>query len=116
MIETHKENGITQDYEEFFAYRILFNLTLGEFYSIVKKKNCFNKMSEIVVLTEQAEELKNFSCVIHASNVIDAVTTSNYHNFFSLYKNAPNMGGFVLAPLLIKMREMSLEAMKKAYK
>ncbi|CEP18177.1 hypothetical protein [Parasitella parasitica] len=76
--------GIKGNEMEFTAYRILYFL---------HTQNWADVNSTMADLT--AEHKQN-PFVQHALNVRSSLATANYHRFFVLYKNAPNMGGYLM--------------------
>lgn len=53
-------------------------------------------------------EQKQNTFVQHALNVRSSLATANYHRFFILYKNAPNMGGYLMDHFCERERVQSL--------
>lgn len=54
--------------------------------------------------------------VKHALSVRRAVQQEDYHSFFKLFKTVPNMGAFILAPVLDATRLNALQRICKSYK
>lgn len=52
----------------------------------------------------------------HALSVREAVQQGNYHKFFSLSLIAPNMGNFILNPMIDSARFQALQIICKGYK
>lgn len=59
-------------------------------------------------LNNQAE------CVQHALMVRSSLAKGNYHKFFRLYENAPNMGGYLIDQFVNRERIDSLIVICKA--
>ncbi|KAL9549397.1 hypothetical protein MBANPS3_005219 [Mucor bainieri] len=76
--------GIKGNVMEFTAYRILYFL---------HTQNWADVNSIMAYLTP---DQKHNAFVQHALNVRSSLATANYHRFFNLYKNAPNMGGYLM--------------------
>lgn len=55
------------------------------------------------------------ACVQHALKVHRAMTTANYHAFFVLFLEAPNMGGYLMDHFLDRERIKALGILSKAY-
>lgn len=53
-------------------------------------------------------------CVQHALMVRSCLAKGNYHKFFRLYENAPNMGGYLLDQFVGRERVDALIVMCKA--
>jgi hypothetical protein len=54
--------------------------------------------------------------VQHALSVRQAIQRENYHEFFILFQDVPNMGGCILNPMLDSARLNALRGMVRAYK
>lgn len=50
----------------------------------------------------------------HALKVQTTLATSNYHAFFKLYTDAPNMGGYMMDHFVPRERIAALATMSKA--
>ncbi|RUP44757.1 SAC3/GANP/Nin1/mts3/eIF-3 p25 family-domain-containing protein [Jimgerdemannia flammicorona] len=89
---------------EFTAYRILYLLH-------TRNRSDINGM-----MAELTEEQKGDPVIAHALNVRSALATSNYHKFFKLYNEAPNMGGYLMDQFVERERVEALKTMCKAYR
>ena len=56
------------------------------------------------------------SPISHALCVREAIASSNYHNFFELYRSCPNLGKLILDAFYDKMRVLALLRIVKAYR
>lgn len=54
-------------------------------------------------------------CVKHALKVQAALATSNYHAFFKLFNEAPNMGAYMMDHFLDRERIKALATMSRAF-
>ncbi|KAG1214215.1 hypothetical protein G6F35_010197 [Rhizopus arrhizus] len=100
------EQGVDGCEDEFLAYRILYML-------FSRNQSDLNAMMEEMCdigLNNQAE------CVQHALMVRSSLAKGNYHKFFRLYENAPNMGGYLIDQFANRERIDSLIVICKAYK
>ncbi|CAO3617652.1 unnamed protein product [Mucor fragilis] len=88
--------GIEGNVMEFTAYRILYFL---------HTQNWADVNSTMADLTPAQ---KHNPFVQHALNVRSSLATANYHRFFNLYKNAPNMGGYLMDHFCERERVHSL--------
>jgi len=86
------------------GYRILYLLH-------VRNKSDLNRLMS--TLTPQ---IKEQPAVKHALEVQRAMATSNYHAFFILFANAPNMGAYIMDHFIERVRLEALCIMSKAYK
>lgn len=60
--------------------------------------------------------LNNHSeCVQHALMVRSSLAKGNYHKFFKLYENAPNMGGYLIDQFVGRKRVDALIVICRAY-
>lgn len=96
--------GIELRKEEFLAYQLLNFASqhnaqgLAAFWQRVK-----------------AEEW-NLPAVHHARLVCEAVSSYNYHSFFQLYQNAPNMSAYFMDFMVDSIRERALKVMQTVYR
>lgn len=78
------KQGLSGHPEEFLAYRILYFI-----------HTCNRiEMSDVVANLTPAD--KKWPAVEHALNVRSALALGNYHRFFRLYLDTPNMGGYLM--------------------
>jgi SAC3 family protein LENG8/THP3 len=56
----------------------------------------------------------NDKAVQHALQVRSSLATSNYHRFFLLYKETPNMGNYLIHQFIERERIYALRTMCKA--
>ncbi|KAJ5090535.1 hypothetical protein N7532_009219 [Penicillium argentinense] len=89
---------------EFKAYRILYFIYTRNWTAIN------DTLAEIT-----AEDKKN-AAVSHALEVRSALAMGNYHRFFQLYLDTPNMGAYLMDMFVDRERLSALAAMCKAYK
>ncbi len=57
---------------------------------------------------------KHADCVQHALMVRSSLAKGNYHKFFKLYENAPNMGGYLIDQFIGRKRVDALIVICKA--
>ncbi|KAN0062506.1 hypothetical protein ACQY0O_005037 [Thecaphora frezii] len=89
---------------EFLAYRILYLL------------HTKNRRDVNALMTELTAEHKAEAAVAHALAVRSALVMGNYHAFFKLYLNAPNMNGYVMDHFVERERVNALLVMAKVYR
>ncbi|CDZ97395.1 Leucine permease transcriptional regulator [Phaffia rhodozyma] len=97
------EHNIPGHPEEFLAYRILYLLYTR------------NKSETNILLARLTPIQRSPPCVKHALKVQKALATSNYHSFFKLFNEAPNMGAYMMDHFLDRERITALATMSKAY-
>ena len=85
------------NYHEFLAYKILYQIL------------CEMEMEVLRTLRKLTDEEKKEEGIIHALKVRKALATGNYGRFFKLYKDAPNMGAFLMGIFIDKHRIMCLQ-------
>ncbi|KAK6356682.1 hypothetical protein TWF718_001022 [Orbilia javanica] len=89
---------------EFKAYRILYLL-----------HTCNRTdMNDILASLTPAE--KEDRAILHALAVRSAVAGGNFHRFFKLYLDAPNMGGYLMDSFIDRERLAALAAICKSYR
>ncbi|KAI9263177.1 nuclear export factor [Phascolomyces articulosus] len=96
--------GIKGNVMEFTGYRILYYLHTQNWSDI----NSF--------MFELTKEQKENALVKHALHVRSALSTSNYHQFFKLYRVAPQMGGYLMDQFVERERVRSLLILCKAFR
>ncbi|EJU03478.1 hypothetical protein DACRYDRAFT_21062 [Dacryopinax primogenitus] len=96
--------GLDGHYEEFLAYRILY-------FVYTKSRSDLNAL-----IAQLTPAQKATPCIRHALDVQKATATNNYHAFFDLYLNAPNMGPYMMDFYAGRERCHALIIMCTAYK
>ena len=66
-------------------------------------------------MSELTEKDREDECLQHAQKLRAAWSLSNYHRFFSLYKKAPKMSGYLIDWFIDRERKAALKIMIKAY-
>lgn len=89
--------------EEFVAYRILYFI------------HTCNRTDMNDVLADLTPADKRQPAVQHALNVRSALALGNYHKFFRLYLDTPNMGGYLMDMFVGRERLAALANICKAY-
>ncbi|KAF4632217.1 hypothetical protein G7Y89_g5914 [Cudoniella acicularis] len=89
---------------EFKAYRILYFI-----YST-------NRTALNDVLADLTTAEKEEKAIKHALDVRSALALGNYHRFFRLYLDTPNMGAYLMDMFVVRERLAALANMCKAYK
>ncbi|KAG8927968.1 hypothetical protein FRC02_007552 [Tulasnella sp. 418] len=97
------ELGIPGKSEEFLAYRILYMLH-------TRNRSDLNRL-----MSSLTPQIKANPAVKHALDVQAALATNNYHAFFRLFMNAPNMGAYIMDHFVERERIAALCVMSKAY-
>jgi hypothetical protein len=88
---------------EFKAYRILYFIHTS------------NRTSLNDVLADLTTAEKGEPAIKHALNVRSALALGNYHKFFRLYLDTPNMGAYLMDMFAVRERLSALSNMCKAY-
>ncbi|TAQ85219.1 hypothetical protein B7494_g6464 [Chlorociboria aeruginascens] len=89
---------------EFKAYRILYFIHTS------------NRTSLNDVLADLTTAEKEEHAIKHALSVRSALALGNYHKFFRLYLDTPNMGAYLMDMFVVRERLAALSNMCKAYK
>ncbi|POM71878.1 Leukocyte receptor cluster member 8 [Phytophthora palmivora] len=99
---------------EFLAYRILYCV----YVSLQAKKGDSNagQLGMYNVLGLVTPKLRADPAIAHALAVRQAVAMNDYHRFFKLYVDAPNMAGYLMDVMVPAIRLSALRAMCKAYR
>ncbi|RLN84888.1 hypothetical protein BBJ28_00015276 [Nothophytophthora sp. Chile5] len=98
---------------EFLSYRILYCV----YVSLQAKKAESNagQLGMYHVLSMVTAKLRADPAIAHALAVREAVAMNDYHRFFKLYVDAPNMAGYLMDVMVPAIRLSALRAMCKAY-
>ncbi|KAF2748810.1 hypothetical protein M011DRAFT_400295 [Sporormia fimetaria CBS 119925] len=88
---------------EFLAYRILY------FVYTCNKTDMNDVLAELTPTDKALPEVK------HALEVRSSLALGNYHKFFRLYLDAPNMGGYLMDMFVERERLNALSNISKAY-
>jgi len=87
---------------EFLAYRIFY-------FIYTRNRTGMNDVLADLTLTD-----KRHAAVAHALSVRKALAASNFHKFFRLYDECPNMGGYLLDMFVDRERIAAMAAICKA--
>lgn len=96
---------------EFLAYRILYYV-----YLTANKKYTLGSCDLAFTMQGLTEEALKDANVTHAMQIRRAIQQDNYHRFFSLYRETPNMGNYILDLMIDTWRVQALQKIVKAYK
>jgi len=89
---------------EFKAYRILYFIHTS------------NRTALNDVLADLTTAEKEEKAIKHALDVRSALALGNYHRFFRLYLDTPNMGAYLMDMFVVRERLAALSNICKAYK
>jgi SAC3 family protein LENG8/THP3 len=98
---------------EFMSYRILYCI----YVSLQSKKPDSANAGQLGmynVLAALTPELRSHAGVTHALMVREAVAMNNYHRFFQLHSDAPNMAAYLMDPMVPTIRLRALRVICKA--
>ncbi|KAJ3395362.1 hypothetical protein HDU92_006018 [Lobulomyces angularis] len=98
------ELNIPGNVDEFTSYRILYAI-----YTL-------NKRDINQILTKLTSHQKAQKNIKHALLVRQSVTHNDYHKFFKLYQNAPDMSVYLLDFFVERQRIIAMKFITKAYK
>ena len=88
--------------EEFLAYRILY------FIYTSNRTDMNSVLADLTPLDKQEQAVK------HALEVRSSLALGNYHKFFRLYLDTPNMGAYLIDMFIVRERLSALTAICKA--
>lgn len=97
---------------EFLAYRILYACYADNRVDMLKLLQVVEEATE----REGGGAAADNAAVAHALRVREALALDNYHAFFRLYRDAPNMGTYLMDLVVDKVRLTALERIVKAFK
>jgi hypothetical protein len=89
---------------EFKAYRILYFIHTSN-------RTALNDVLADLTIAEKGEK-----AIKHALDVRSALALGNYHRFFRLYLDTPNMGAYLMDMFVVRERLAALSNICKAYK
>lgn len=98
------EGGLVGKAHEFLAYRILYLL------------HTRNRQEMNSLMTQLSDQQKADPAVKHALAVRSALALSDYCAFFRLYREAPNMGGYLMDYYVKRERVAALATICRAYR
>lgn len=118
-LKTLYEIGIPGNVEEFTAYRVLMLLHGRNRSGAQRSSQAICRVLTVTLelnlfVGQLTPKQKADSSVRHALDVQRAVSMGNYHSFFRLYSNAPNMGGYIMDHFSDRERIKALIIMSKA--
>jgi len=100
--ELYREGLGTSHVAEFTGYRILYYLHV--------QGDVANVLADI------PSPLRQEPPVSHAMQVMAAMAINNYHKFFKLYPDTPNMGQYIMDKLVKRVRTSAIKAIVKSYR
>lgn len=100
---------------EFLAYRILYSVYVALQAKKADSANAGQLAMYGVLAAASGKALRQDPAIAHALAVREAVAMNNYHRFFKLYVDAPNMAGYLMDPMVPTMRLRALRTICKAY-
>ncbi|WFD33060.1 hypothetical protein MSPP1_004117 [Malassezia sp. CBS 17886] len=96
--------GLRGSVLEFLAYRILYLL------------HTRNQREVNALMTELTPAMKHAPCVAHALAVRTAMHTGNFHRFFRLYYDAPNMNAYIMDHFVERARVQALAVVSRSFR
>uniref|UniRef100_A0A7S3YM12 PCI domain-containing protein n=1 Tax=Heterosigma akashiwo TaxID=2829 RepID=A0A7S3YM12_HETAK len=96
---------------EFTAYRVLYYVNMQD-----NQKNQDGSTEMLKMLKALRPAQRADPAVAHALRVRQAMAEDDYHLFFQLYEDAPNMSAYIMDLMLDKIRVKALQRVVKAYK
>uniref|UniRef100_K3WL80 PCI domain-containing protein n=1 Tax=Globisporangium ultimum (strain ATCC 200006 / CBS 805.95 / DAOM BR144) TaxID=431595 RepID=K3WL80_GLOUD len=101
---------------EFLAYRILYSIYVALQAKKASSDANAGQLAMYNVLSSVTSALRKDDAVKHALAVREAVAMNDYHRFFQLYVDAPNMAGYLMDPMVPAIRLRALRAICRAYR
>ncbi|WFD35398.1 hypothetical protein MCUN1_002252 [Malassezia cuniculi] len=96
--------GLPGAVAEFTAYHILYLL------------HTRNWREVSAVMADLASDMRAEPAVVHALDVRACMSGGNYHRFFKLYREAPNMGAYIMDHFVERERVQALLAVARSFR
>eukprot|EP00656_Telonema_subtile_P023188 TRINITY_DN2454_c0_g1_i1.p1 TRINITY_DN2454_c0_g1~~TRINITY_DN2454_c0_g1_i1.p1 ORF type:complete len:634 (+),score=209.35 TRINITY_DN2454_c0_g1_i1:90-1991(+) len=103
--DLHESEQLKGANDEFLAYRIL--------YCAIYQKNSREMTNMLKGITPAR---RKHPAVKHAMKVREAISSGNFHAFFRLHAEAPNMGSYLMDLHVGKFRKQALRVLCRAYR
>jgi len=100
-----------ENQNEFIAYRIIYFIFLTG-----NRKYDGGSSDLLKIMCSLSSEQREDFAIKHALKVRAAVAENNYHAFFQLHDNCPNLGSYLMDTLVPDVRALALKQMMKVYK
>jgi hypothetical protein len=104
------ESGLNGSKAEFFAYLILYYV-----YAQGNKRFHTGNRDLTILLANLSMDIKEDCAIKHALAVRKAITFDNYHRFFKLYEETPNMGRHIINQMVEFRRIQALMTICRSY-
>lgn len=108
--DRHERQIGLQNENEFIAYRIIYYVFLTR-----NKKYDGGSLDLLQIMLGLSSVQRNDPCIAHALAVRVAVAENDYHSFFSLQDECPNMGSYLMDNMISHIRSIGLQRMVKSY-
>jgi len=105
LIDLYEREKLKGSNDEFLAYRIL--------YCAIYQKNSRDMTNLLRNITPQQ---RRHPAVEHAMKVRSAISNGNFHAFFRLHAEAPNMGSYLMDIKVEQIRKQALRTVCRAYR
>mmetsp|Transcript_12384 Transcript_12384/g.19055 ORF Transcript_12384/g.19055 Transcript_12384/m.19055 type:complete len:628 (+) Transcript_12384:51-1934(+) len=109
----HEEGneGALKNMNEFVSYRIIYYVFLSG-----NKKYEGGSSDVLKIINKLSPEQRIDAFILHSLSVRAAVADNDYHKFFQLQDNAPNMSDYLMDKIVPSVRHSALQAICKAYR
>eukprot|EP00573_Skeletonema_grethae_P008392 CAMPEP_0201694984 /NCGR_PEP_ID=MMETSP0578-20130828/7076_1 /ASSEMBLY_ACC=CAM_ASM_000663 /TAXON_ID=267565 /ORGANISM="Skeletonema grethea, Strain CCMP 1804" /LENGTH=647 /DNA_ID=CAMNT_0048180753 /DNA_START=62 /DNA_END=2005 /DNA_ORIENTATION=+ len=109
----HEEGneGALKNMNEFVSYRIIYYVFLSG-----NKKYEGGSSDVLKIINKLSPEQRSDAFILHSLSVRAAVADNDYHKFFQLQDNAPNMSDYLMDKIVPSVRQSALQAICKAYR
>jgi hypothetical protein len=103
--------GALRNMNEFVAYRIIYYVFLSG-----NKKYEGGSSDVLKIIHKLSPEQRSDPFIQHSLSVRAAVADNDYHKFFQLQDNAPNMSDYLMDKIVPSIRQSALQTICKAYR
>lgn len=103
--------GALKNMNEFVSYRIIYYVFLS-----CNKKYQGGSSDVLKIINKLSPEQRSDAFILHSLSVRAAVADNDYHKFFQLQDNAPNMSDYLMDKIVPSVRQSALQAICKAYR
>lgn len=109
--ELYETGEAVENQSEFIAYRLLYYVFLS-----TNEKYDGGSSDMFKIMLPLTPQQRSHPAIAHALKVREALAFGDYHQFFRLHENTPNLGRYLTGLILPTMRIRALRRMAKAYR
>ncbi len=110
-VPTKEQDAAREHRNEFLAYRFIYYVFLTG-----NHKGSSSSSDLMTLMLSLTPELWNDPAIAHAARIREAVASMDYHSFFRLRRQCPNLGAFLVDRMVPLIRFNALQRICKAYR